>query len=275
MRGLGGRVVVITGAARGIGLGLAQAFAERGAHLVLCDIDEVGLEGAVEALHADGAQAVAVAADVTDPAALARVRDVAFDRFETVHVLCNNPGPKISKPLLDQPVDVDDWRSGMELLLYSVLHGLNAFLPRMLEQDEGHIVNTASLAGLTPSTLLGVYTPAKAAVVAVSELLAAELAEQGANIGVTVLTPALVRTPGVLASMTAAPDQQDELWMRRFLEKQTVYLRTAVDPIDLGRLTVRAVETGAFYVHTKRGAVDSFQQKADRMRADADRVGLS
>jgi NAD(P)-dependent dehydrogenase (short-subunit alcohol dehydrogenase family) len=270
---LTGKVAVVTGGAGGIGRGLAEALAEQEMRLVLVDIDEARLEEAVDSLRSSGAEAIGVPADLTDPDALLRVRDAAFERFETVHVLCNNSGPAISSPLCEHPIDVDAWRSAMELLVYSVLHGLNAFLPRMLEQGEGHIVNTASRSGFVPQTLLGVYSPAKAAVISLSETLHAELAERDAPIGVTVLAPGLVKTPSVLAGLAGETEEQDDQWMREYHLRMPREFADAVDPIEVGRLTVRAIQTRAFYVNTTRQPLEWLQRRVDMIAADADRVG--
>jgi NAD(P)-dependent dehydrogenase (short-subunit alcohol dehydrogenase family) len=274
LEALADKVAVVTGSARGIGRGIAEALAEQKVRLVLCDIDEANLESTVSSLRASGAEVIGVPADVTDPHAVNRVRDSAYERFETVHVLCNNPGPRSSAPLLDLPIDVDEWRSGLELLLYSIVHGLNAFLPGMLEQNEGHIVNTSSRAAYIPSVTLGVYSPAKAAVVALSEVLQAELAALDANIGVSVITPGLVRTPVVLDRLTNRDKSKEDPWTQAFLDRVETGAVASVDPIDVGRLVVRAIQTRALYVETFGAAVEGLQQRFIRANADAKKIGL-
>jgi NAD(P)-dependent dehydrogenase (short-subunit alcohol dehydrogenase family) len=267
---LSGKVAVITGGARGVGLGLARAFAEQGMRLVLADIDEANLKDAVAALHASGAEAIGVPADVSDAAAVDHLRDQAYARFGTVHVLCNNATGGGGGPFCE-PIDVAVWETGMAATVYSVLHGLNAFLPRMLAQGEGHIVNTASRQGLVPSPILGVYPPAKAAVITLTEMLQAELAERGTPVGATVLTPGGVRTEGILSSLALYESgQRDDPAMHEFLASRVA---AAVDPLDLGRLVVRAIQTGALYVNTHRETLEWLQARVDRMGADAARVG--
>jgi NAD(P)-dependent dehydrogenase (short-subunit alcohol dehydrogenase family) len=200
MDDLTGKVAVITGGARGVGLGLAKAFAGQGMRLVLSDINTTTLDEAVATLRASGAEAIGVTADVSDTAAVNHLRDEAFARFGTVHVLCNNATGGGGGPFCE-PIDVSVWETAMSATVYSVLRGLNAFLPRMLDQGDGHIVNTASRQGLVPSPILGSYPPAKSAVIALSEMLHAELAERGSPVGVTVLTPGGVKTEGILASL--------------------------------------------------------------------------
>ena len=267
---LAGRVAVVTGGARGVGLGLARAFAEQGMRLVLADIDEAAVRDAVATLRASGAEAIGVPVDVSDASAVARLRDEAVDRFGPVDVLCNNAGGGGGGPFCE-PIDVAAWESAMATTVYSVLHGLNAFLPLMLERDEGHIVNTASRQGLVASPALGAYPPAKAAVITLSEMLHAELAERGSSVGVTVLTPGGVRTEGILASLALhETGQRDDPAMREFLAARVA---AAVDPVDLGRLVVRAIRTRARYVNTHRETLQWLQERVDRMVADADRTG--
>lgn len=268
MDDLTGRVVVVTGAARGVGFGLAQAFVERQMRVVISDIDEAALEAAASSLRAVGADAIGVPADVSDADAVLRLRDAAYERFETVHVLCNNAAPGGGGPFCE-PIDVASWEFVMAGAVYSVLHGLNAFLPRMLEQGEGHVVNTASRQGLVASPILGAYPPAKSAVITLSEMLSAELSERQAPVGVTVLTPGGVRTEGILASLETSRQQGDPA-VHEFLASRVA---AAVEPIELGRLVVRAIEQGVLYVNSHRETLEWLQEKVDRMVADADQLG--
>ena len=269
MDDLTGRVAVVTGAARGVGFGLAQAFVERQMRVVISDIDEAALEAAASSLRALGADAIGVPADVSDADAVVRLRDAAFERFGTVHVLCNNAAPGGGGPFCE-PIDVATWEFVMAGAVYSVLHGLNAFLPRMLAQGEGHVVNTASRQGLVASPILGAYPPAKSAVITLSEMLYAELCERQAPVGVTVLTPGGVRTEGILASLEASRQEGGDPAVYEFLASRVA---AAVEPIELGRLVVRAIEEGVLYVNSHRETLEWLQAKVDRMVADADQLG--
>jgi NAD(P)-dependent dehydrogenase (short-subunit alcohol dehydrogenase family) len=270
MDDLAGKVALVTGGARGVGLGLARAFAEQGMSLVLADIDQAALRDAVATLRASGAEVLGVTADVCDRTAVALLRDQAFDRFGRVDVLCNNAGAGGGGPLC-APIDVAAWESAMAATVYSVLHGLNAFLPLMLDRDEGHIINTASRQGLVPSPALGAYPPAKSAVISLSEMLRAELAERGSSVGVTVLTPGGVRTEGILASLAMHESgQRNDPAMRAFLASRVA---AAVEPVDLGRLVVRAIRTKTLYVNTHRETLEWLQERVDRMVSDAGKAG--
>src|SRR5258708_7036741 len=155
---LTGKVAVITGAAKGLGLALATVLAEEGMRLVLADIDASGLEQAVGQLQDSGAEVLGVPTDASDVGAIGRLRDSAFERFGTVHVLCNNAGIGDGQSVTE-PIDMARWESVFAVNFYGVLYGVNAFLPRMLEQGEGHIVNPAPPRGLLPLPAPAPYTP--------------------------------------------------------------------------------------------------------------------
>ena len=185
-----GQVAVITGAASGIGLALAHAAADRGLKLVLADIDEPALDDATANLLAAGADAIAVPTDVREGPAVAALRDAALSAFGAVHLVCNNAGVAASGRTWE--VEPEVWRWILDVDLWSVIHGVRTFVPVLLEQGEGHVVNTASIAGLITVAGLGPYAVAKHGVVALSETLHSELA--ATPIGVSVLCPGFVRT---------------------------------------------------------------------------------
>jgi NAD(P)-dependent dehydrogenase (short-subunit alcohol dehydrogenase family) len=268
---LAGKVAVVTGGARGLGYGLVGAFAESGMRIVIADFDEAALGPAVESVRSTGAEAVGVVADVTDAASVERLRDEAFQRFGTVHVLCNNAATAKPQPSLCEPIDVGLWQFTMTSCVYSVLHGLNAFLPRMLEQGDGHIVNTASRVGLVANPILGAYSPAKAAVVSLSEMLHRDLSGRGSPVGVTVLTPGGVKTPALLDALAA--HERGDVDDREMRELLAARVADAVEPIDVGRLVVRAIQTDTFYVNTHRDTLDWLAQRSSDIVADADRIG--
>jgi NAD(P)-dependent dehydrogenase (short-subunit alcohol dehydrogenase family) len=186
-----GKVAVVTGAASGIGFALADRFASSGMGVVLADVDENGLTSACERIRAHGVDAAAVRTDVSDEGSLGELADRAFDRFGAVHVLCNNAGVGTFADPWFGPISVWHWVLGVNL--WGVVHGIRAFLPRMLAQAEGHIVNTASMAGLHPGAS-PIYDASKHAVVALSEDLYRMLRQMQAPIGVSVLCPGWVRT---------------------------------------------------------------------------------
>ncbi len=188
---LEGKTAVITGGASGIGLATAKRFAGAGVNLVLGDIEEDPLHAAVSGLVSDGARAIGVVTDVTNEEDVTALREAALAEFGAAHVVFNNAGVA-SGPAIGTPSDV--WRWVLDVDLFGVIYGLNAFVPLFLEQNEGHVVNTASLAGLAGGPGMGPYCAAKFAVVGLSESLFQELALSGANVGVSVLCPGFVRT---------------------------------------------------------------------------------
>jgi NAD(P)-dependent dehydrogenase (short-subunit alcohol dehydrogenase family) len=210
MREFRDRVAVVTGGASGIGRAMATRFATEGMRLVIGDVEEPALEAAVAELRAGGADVVGVPTDVSVAADVEALRDGALEAFGAVHVVCNNAGVGGSG-LVGAPLEVWEWVIGVNL--WGVVHGIHTFLPLLLEQDEGHIVNTASLAGLAGVPGLGIYCTTKFAVVGLSESLWYDLEGLGAKVGVSVLCPGFVQTqigesarnaPGTLARWTGS-----------------------------------------------------------------------
>ncbi len=198
---IAGKVAVVTGAASGIGLALAERFLAGGMKVVLADVERPVLERQVARLAAGGAEVLGVPCDVGDAAQVASLRDRALDAFGTVHVLCNNAGVASGRPSLKTKPEI--WRWIVDVNLLGVAYGIHAFAPLMVAQGSGHIVNTASEAGLAASGLLGPYHATKYAVVGLSESLSLELA--GTGVGVSCLCPELVDTKIFAATRNAPP----------------------------------------------------------------------
>ncbi len=191
MKDLGGKVAVITGGASGIGFATARALAAEGMKLVLADIEPATLEKAVAELSADGAAVIGVETDVGELAQVEALAEMTFSQFGAAHVLFNNAGVAVFGPVHE--MTHADWEWILKVDLWGVIHGVETFLPRMIEQNQGgHIVNTASFAGLVANQGLSVYCVAKYGVVALSECLARDVHEYG--IGSSVLCPMVVAT---------------------------------------------------------------------------------
>jgi NAD(P)-dependent dehydrogenase (short-subunit alcohol dehydrogenase family) len=193
MESIDGKVAVVTGAASGLGFAMASRFASGGAKVVLADVAAPQLERAASELAAGGAEVLAVPTDVTQPAAVDELARRAFDHFGRVHVVCNNAGLVVGGPTWE--IELADWHRLLDVNLWGVVHGVHAFVPRLLEQGEpAHVVNTASMAGVMTLASLAPYVASKHAVVGLSEVLARDLAAVEAPIGVSVVCPGFVPT---------------------------------------------------------------------------------
>ena len=194
MKEFQGKVAVVTGAVSGIGLALAERCAQEGMRVVLADIEEQALMQASQQLKAAGAQILAIPTDVSKTGDVEALAQQVFDTYGAVHLLFNNAG--VSTESIIWEGTLADWEWTIGVNLWGVIHGIRAFVPRMLEQDtEGHIViNTASVAGLTSGPGLGLYKVTKHAVVTLSETLYFELALRGAKVKTSVLCPGFVNT---------------------------------------------------------------------------------
>ncbi|HTF32618.1 MAG TPA: SDR family NAD(P)-dependent oxidoreductase [Myxococcota bacterium] len=185
------RVAVITGGASGIGAAMARTFAARGAKIVLADIDEQGLGAMERELASAGTPTLSVPTDVTQRASVSALADATWRRFGAAHIVCNNAGIAILGEIAKAPHE--DWEFTMNVDFWGVVHGVEAFVPRLIDQHEGgHVVNTASMAGLVGMQWLGIYCAAKFAVVGLTEALHRELKPY--SIGASVLCPMIVAT---------------------------------------------------------------------------------
>jgi NAD(P)-dependent dehydrogenase (short-subunit alcohol dehydrogenase family) len=267
MEQLDGKVAVITGGASGIGRALAGRFAAEGMRLVLADLEEAALAAAVTDLAGEGATVVGVPADVSALEDVEAVRDRALDEFGAVHLVCNNAGVA-GGSILGAPMAL--WRWVIDVNLYGVVHGVHAFLPVLLEQDEGHMVNTASLAGLQGVAGLGVYCTTKFAVVGLSESLAFDLKGLGANVGVSVLCPGFVQTQ-IGNSARNAPEPLHE-WRASETAAATQQMANAlveagIEPAVVAQHVLDAVRQSRFYVIPhEQAAIDATASRLAWMR---------
>ncbi len=203
------KVAVVTGAASGIGRGLAERFAAEGMKVVLADIEEEALAATEREMRAKGATVLAVRTDVAKAADVEALADRTIAAFGAVHVVCNNAGVAAGGPSWE--LTPADWQWVLGVNLWGVIHGIRVFVPIMLAQDsEGHVVNTASHAGLTSTPGLATYTTSKHAVVALSEVLYHELALRGAKVKVSVLCPMWVSTQIADSERNRPPELSNE-----------------------------------------------------------------
>ena len=199
------RVAVVTGAASGIGRAMAERFAAAGMKVVLADVEASALNTAEQEMQAQGATVLSVVTDVSKAAEIETLAQKTLEAFGGVHIVCNNAGVGSGGISWSQPLEDWEWVIGVNL--WSVIYGVRTFVPIMLEQQtEGHVVNTASMAGLVSSPFMSVYDVTKHGVVTLSESLHHELAMQGAQVKVSVLCPGFVKT-NILDSERNRPDE--------------------------------------------------------------------
>lgn len=269
MEDLDGKVAVVTGAASGIGRSLARAFAGQGMRLVLADIEAAPLEEVASELRGSGTDVFAVTADVSVASDVERIGAAADDVFGGLHVACNNAG--VAAGGLSWEVGLEDWDWVLGVNLYGVIHGIRSFVPRIIASGGGHVVNTASMAGLTSAPGMGPYNVSKHAVVTLSETLALELAMTHPEVGVTVVCPGWVRTginrsernrPVDAARPRAEGDESAVPALRSMIDD---LIETGLDPADVAGLVVDAVRASRFSVLTHPEWIGMVRDRTERL----------
>ena len=254
------RTAVVTGGASGIGRALALLFAREGANVVVADLDEAGMAETVAAVSQAGRRGLAVKTDVSRLADVQALANRAFGEFGAVHVVCNNAGVALWGGL--ESVTHKDWEWAMGVNLWGVIHGVEAFVPRMVAgKQPGHVVNTASMAGLIASQGLVIYNTTKYAVVGLSETLQKDL--RGYDIGVSVLCPMGVHTQirqsdrNRPADLRNAPTERDG----RAVELIGRYL----PPEHVAERVLRAIYANRLYVITHEEGLTPLKRRFERM----------
>lgn len=268
MKNFNGKVAVITGAASGIGKGLAARCVREGMNVVLADIEEEALNQAASELQAVGAGVLAVKTDVSNAESVKQLAQAAIRHFGAVHLLFNNAGVAADSWVWQNTLH--DWEWVLGVNLWGVIHGIRTFVPLMVEQaTEGHIINTASMVGLIATSGLGAYAATKHAVVSLSETLYLELAQIKAKIGVSVLCPLGVQTK-ILESARNRPASKAEtaatngtgpfdtelgqkFWQRVWQE--------ALTPDQLADLVFDAIQENRFYILSDPAATAMVEQR--------------
>ena len=258
-----GRVAVITGAASGLGRALADAAARRGMKLALADVDEGGLAAAAAELAAGGAEVLAVPTDTADGGAVEALATRTLAAFGGAHLVFNNAGVGTGGLIWESSANDWAWVFGVNVL--GVAHGVRVFTPILLRQGgEGHIVNTASVAGLVSPPMMGVYDASKHAVVAMTEALHHDLALVSATIGCSVLCPAFVPTridhaersrPAALRNET--PETRSQQAAREQLAKAVASGKLSAD--EVAEHAFSAVRAGTFYILPHPGILPSVE----------------
>lgn len=275
MQQLAGKTAFVTGGASGIGFALGRAFAEAGMQIMLADIEISALDQALDSLRGFGASVRVVPCDVADAESVERAANATVAAFGKVHVVCNNAGVAGGGGI--DHISVDDWRWVIDVNLMGVVHGIRSFLPHLRAHGEGgHIVNTASMAGLNAGLGFSPYTATKFAVVAISEGLAARLKPLG--IGVSVLCPSYVRTRIGESSRNrptrygSAPVLDPESPAGLLVAEIAKRLEAGLDPANVAERVLCAIRQDELYVFTHPNMRAEVDEKFAAILAAMDRT---
>jgi NAD(P)-dependent dehydrogenase (short-subunit alcohol dehydrogenase family) len=273
MRDFAGKTAFITGGASGIGLGFAQTFAAAGMNIVIADIEEAAMAGAIDTLKAQGGQVIGVECDVADQQSYRRAADRAFGAFGKVHLLCNNAGVARTGPIWE--IADTDWEWTIGVNLMGMIHGLQVFVPHMTAHGEAsHIVSTSSMAGLRTSVAGGPYTATKYAMIGLSERLADELS--GTNIGVSVFCPNNIRSnmpnngrnrPGRFGGpIDSRSDAHAAAHVATMMDRN----RAGMDPREAGLRVKKGIEAEQLFIFSHADEKPVLERRFARILADMD-----
>ncbi|MGH9887443.1 MAG: SDR family NAD(P)-dependent oxidoreductase, partial [bacterium] len=259
------RVAVITGGAGGIGSNLGRAFAARGAKIVLADLDAANLAVVAKHLEAGGAQVLGVPTDVTKRDSVEALAEATLKRFGAAHIICNTAGVATFGPLATSTQK--DWEFTMNVNFWGVVYGVQAFVPRLIAQRQGgHVVNTASMAGLTGMSWLGVYCASKFAVVGLTESLNRELRPH--DIGASVLCPMIVQTNINENSLRMRPAELRNPAGTDIAQTggdAPPLVGGTIQPQELARRVIRAIERKDLYILTHPEQREILKKRAQRI----------
>lgn len=264
MKDLKGKIAVVTGAASGIGLGLAEEFAAEGMKVVLSDIEEKGVNEAADKIAETGAETLAVAADVSKGEDVKNLAKKTIEKFGAVHIVCNNAG--VIRGDVSWQMPVEDYAWHIDVNLWGVIHGIRTFVPILIEQDaEAHIVNSGSMSCLTATPYTAAYTLSKHAVIALSECLYHELIMNGTKVGVSVICPAAVKTKIYEAEKHRQdrykPDSREDTSLSDMIQLALEdSFKGGITPNEMARQTIRAIQNNQFYVLPEGGDVSGWMK---------------
>ena len=256
MHELKDKVAVVTGGGSGIGRGICEALAAEGAHVMVADVESAKAESVAASLRERGADAQAQVADVSSLDSVKRLADATIAAFGGVDVVCNNAGVYLNGSVRE--LTPDDWRWVMSVNLDGVYHGCRVFVPLLLERGAGHIMNTASLGGLLPSS--SAYSASKAAVVSYSEILRADLADD--DIGVSCLCPGAVRTDLALCDRLRPETLADAGNHSAVLAAS---IENGISPEEAGAIAVRGIQRNAAFIFTDTNGYAAVQARFARI----------
>ncbi|HEY8546367.1 MAG TPA: SDR family NAD(P)-dependent oxidoreductase [Acidimicrobiales bacterium] len=280
MDSFAGKVAVVTGGASGIGLAMARRFATEGMRVVVADVEAAALEEAAKGLADEFGDDNVLhhVTDVREPEALDALADATFDRFGAAHVVCNNAGIGVGG--LAWTIPADRWRWIVDVNLTGVVNGVRSFVPRLIEQGEGHVVNTASVAGIVTAPAMGPYVATKHAVVGFTESLYLDLQLTGAPVGVSVLCPEWVQTR-IFESERNRPDDVSEMTLpgadggeaapvpaegvRSVVE---TLVSSGIDPADVAEKVLAGIREQRFWIFTHDTSVDAAARRHRAIETD-------
>jgi NAD(P)-dependent dehydrogenase (short-subunit alcohol dehydrogenase family) len=265
------KVAVITGAASGIGRGLARHCADEGIQIVLADVDERGLAELLEQLVANGGRAIAVPTDVSDLGEVERLRDAALGAYGAVHLVFNNAGVLLTGYAWERTAE--DWEWVLGVNLWGAINGVRAFMPLLIRQGEpAHMVNTASVGGLLAGPLLGPYTVSKYGIVGLSETVHLELSTLDVPVGISCLCPGAVST-GIMDADRNRPDSlspttpQGEGFEQMVDEAMRSGIEEGMGPDELARVVFAAIRAGQFWILSEAIYDDPIRDRAESIIA--------
>lgn len=274
MKEFTGKVAVVTGAASGIGRALAERFAREGMKVVLADIELNAAREVEKQLVEAGSEAISVRCDVTQADSVADLAAATLDAFGKVHVVCNNAGVFAGGVSWESPVSDYEWVLGVNT--WGVIHGIRTFIPILLEQgEECHVVNTASMAGVTSAAFTAAYYMSKHAVMALSESVFLELKAKEASVGVSVLCPEVIST-GISRSERNRPEHLKRPDGEEHPEQDFVegaidqMISSGLNPSVMADRVVAAIRENRFYILSEEGG--SWRQACNQ-RLDDLRLG--
>ena len=258
-----GRVAVVTGAGSGIGRAMVVHFVERGMAVAAADIDAAAV---AETAALAGGDVIAMGVDVADAAAVDALADAAYGEWGAVHLLCNNAG--VFQAGLSWQRSLADWEWALGVNLWGIIHGVKSFVPRMIEGgDDGHVVNTSSVAGFVAAPFSGPYNVSKVAAFSMSETLAHDLAAVGARLGASVLCPSSIRT-GIAHTDKVRPggareEGDDAAFVRESLFQIT---ETGIAPAEVPPIVLAGIAAGDFLIATKPSYRDQLDTRFAALR---------
>jgi NAD(P)-dependent dehydrogenase (short-subunit alcohol dehydrogenase family) len=268
-----GKVAVVTGAASGIGTGLAGKAAALGMKVVACDVDTKGLKATEERLTRQGVEVLALETDVTDYNSVARAAEAAYARFGRVNLLFNNAGVLVSGISWER--SLEDWKWNLDVNVMGVIHGIKAFVPRMVAGgEEGIVVNTASVGGLCAAPFQGPYITSKYAVVGLTEVLQGEFAVLHPQLRAACLCPGEVSTQifrserlrpqrfGAKTGSSRKIDVSYHEWLTNLVEGQ------GITPAELGERVFGALTAGKFWIFPHPKFKDVFNARHNALMKD-------